>query len=89
VEWFLLAACSAVIASICCYLFKRTWVAVVLAALLAPYAYLRLVWAVWGDRDPLDGLMFIFGQVVIIPVAAIVSAVFAGNRGWRSRGNAP
>lgn len=85
----LLIACSALIASVCCCLFTRTWLAVLLTAVLAPYVHLHLARAISGHSDPQDGLTFIFGQVVIIPVALLVSAVFADNRGWRRRGNAP
>ena len=82
----LLAACSAVVATTSWLAFKRTWAAILLTALLAPYIYLQLAWALSGQADAQDGLVLVFGQVVAIPVAVIVSAVLAGSGDWKRRG---
>ena len=67
----------------------RTWLAVLLAALLgglvAPYLGLRFVWDVTGHRDAQDGLAFLFGPMVTVPVASIVAYGF--KRWRRSKGS--
>lgn len=65
---------------------RRTWLAVLLAALLggllAPYLGLRFVWDVTGHHDAQDGLAFLFGPMITVPVAIIVAYCF---RRWRQR----
>lgn len=64
---------------------RRTWLAVLLAALLggllAPYLGLRFVWDVTGHHDAQDGLAFLFGPLVTVPIASIVAY---GFKRWRS-----
>lgn len=65
---------------------RRTWLAVLLAALLggllAPYLGLRFVWDVTGHRDAQDGLAFLFGPMVTVPITCLVAYVF---KCWRQR----
>ncbi|WP_296251456.1 hypothetical protein [uncultured Stenotrophomonas sp.] len=64
---------------------RRTWIAVLFAALLggllAPYLGLRFVWDVTGHRDAQDGLAFLFGPMVTVPTASIVAYAFKRLRG--------
>ena len=59
---------------------RRAWLAVLLAALLggllAPYLGLRFVWDVTGHRDAQDGLAFLFGPMITVPVASLVAYGF-------------
>ncbi len=68
---------------------RRTWLAVLFAAvlggLLAPYLGLRFIWDVTGHRDAQDGLAFLFGPMVTVPTASIVAYAF--KRWRRSKGS--
>lgn len=59
---------------------RRTWLAVLFAALLggllAPYLGLCFVWDVTGHRDAQDGLAFLFGPMLTVPTASIVAYAF-------------
>lgn len=67
---------------------RRTWLAVLLAAmlggLLAPYLGLRFVWDVTGHHDAQDGLAFLFGPMITVPVAIVVAYCFKRWRRSRS-----
>lgn len=68
---------------------RRTWLAVLLAALLggllAPYLGLRFVWDVTGHHDAQDGLAFLFGPMVTVPIASVVAYCFKRWRGNKAR----
>lgn len=66
---------------------QRAWLAVAIAALLgallAPWLGLRFVWDVTGHRDAQNGLAFLIGPLVSVPVACI--AAYGFLRWRRSR----
>ena len=82
--WLVATAVSIGIGLAAGALCRRTWLAVLLAALLggllAPYLGLRFVWDVTGHRDAQDGLAFLFGPMVTVPIASIVAY---GFKRWR------
>lgn len=87
--WLVAAAVSIGIGLAASALCRRTWLAVLFAAvlggLLAPYLGLRFVWDVTGHRDAQDGLAFLFGPLVTVPVASIVAYGFKRWRGNKAR----
>ena len=84
--WLVAAAASIGIGLAAGAICRRTWLAVLLAALLggvlAPYLGLRFVWDVTGHRDAQDGLAFLFGPMVTVPIASVVAYCF---KRWRRR----
>lgn len=82
--WLVAIAVSAGFGLAAGAIFRRTWLAILLAALpgglLAPYLGLRIVWDVTGHHDAQDGLAFLFGPMLTVPVACIVAY---GFKRWR------
>lgn len=82
--WLVAIAVSISIGLAAGALCRRTWLAVLLAAvlggLLAPYLGLRFVWDVTGHHDAQDGLAFLFGPMVTVPIASVVAYCF---KRWR------
>lgn len=60
-----------------CALIKRTWAAMLVAALaailLSPYIAIRFVWDITGHHDAQDGLAFLFGPLFSLPLALLAS----------------
>lgn len=78
--WLVAIVVSVVFGLAAAAMCRRTWIAVLIAALLggllAPYLGLRFVWDVTGHRDAQDGLAFLFGPMVTVPTASIVAYAF-------------
>ena len=78
--WLVTTAISIGLGWIASRLCRRAWLAVLIAALLggllAPWLGLRFVWDVTGHRDAQDGLAFLIGPLVSVPVACIAAYCF-------------
>lgn len=79
-SWIWLALSCLVVALIPHGLIRRFWLALPLACLAGPSAFLVVGWLVTGTADALDGLVVFFGQVVAIPVSVMVGAGFRAVR---------
>jgi hypothetical protein len=84
--WILMALVAASTGVIAHLLFRRRWLALtaagLLALLLAPYVSLRVLWATTGQHDAQDGLAIVFGPLVTVPVALLVALALSH---WRRR----
>jgi len=77
--WTVLAIVSLTLGCSSGALCRNPWIAVLvsglLAALLAPYLGLRFVQDVTGHHDAQDGLAFLFGPFVAVPVAVFAALI--------------
>lgn len=84
--WLILILISIVLGGGTGALSRRRWLAVLagvlLGLLVVPYLSLRYIWDVTHHRDAQDGLAFLFGPLVAVPLTAL--AAYAVNR-WRLR----
>ena len=87
--WLVTTAVSIGLGWIASRLCRRAWLAVLIAALLggllAPWLGLRFVWDVTGHRDAQDGLAFLIGPLVSVPVACLAACFFQRLRRSASR----
>jgi len=58
----------------------RLWLSIPLSCIAGPALLLIVGAELSGESGPLDGLVLVFGQVVAIPVAVVVAAVFRSLR---------
>ncbi|WP_313400185.1 hypothetical protein [Stenotrophomonas sp.] len=73
--WIVTTFISALLGLASAAFFRQTWAALLsaglLALLFAPYLGLRFVQDITGHHDAQDGLAFLFGPLVAVPVAAL------------------
>lgn len=84
-DWLWLSLTCMVVALATHYAIRWFWLALPLAALLGPLAYINLAQFLSGNSGSTDGLAVLFGQVVALPVSAVAGAMMGEFRGWRYR----